>query len=84
MFAGAAARDEVLFHLNDITNAMNLECNAHTSYAHLEWGIEAKDEGGQVRLRYQLLKVTDALIRSNTFSEQSPLFLMYAAQGSFV
>ena len=50
MFAGAAIRDDVVSHLNNIGNAMNLEQNAHTSYDKLKWGIEANEEGGEVRL----------------------------------
>ena len=49
MFAGAAARNDVVRHLNNIGNAMNMELNAHTSYDELRWGIEAKEEGGKVR-----------------------------------
>jgi len=51
MFAGAAARDEVIRNLNSIGNVMNMEENAHKKYDDLYWGIEAKEEGGQVRLR---------------------------------
>ena len=50
MFAGTAARDEVISHLNGIDNAMNLQSDAHYSYDMLEWGIEAKEKDGQVRL----------------------------------
>ena len=46
MFAGAAALN--VPHLNTIGNAMNLEQNAHTAYDNLMWGIEAKEEGGEV------------------------------------
>ena len=49
MFAGAAARNDVVRHLNNIGNAMNMELNAHTSYDELRWRIEAKEEGGKVR-----------------------------------
>ena len=51
MFAGAAARDSVMSHLNSIGNAMNLETNAHTSYDELYWGIEAKEKDGEVRFQ---------------------------------
>ena len=51
MFAGAATRDEVIKNLNSIGNVMNLEQNAHKKYDDLYWGIEATEEGGQVRLR---------------------------------
>jgi hypothetical protein len=51
MFAGAAARDDVIHSLNRIGNVMNMQQDAHTDYDDLAWGIEAKEEGGQVRLR---------------------------------
>jgi hypothetical protein len=51
MFAGDAARDEVIHNLNSIGNFMNMEQNAHMDYDDLAWGIEAKGEGEQVRLR---------------------------------
>ena len=49
MFAGAAARDDIVSHLNDIGNAMNMQQDAHNSHDDLRWGIEAKEEGGEVR-----------------------------------
>ncbi|KAF8133262.1 hypothetical protein EV363DRAFT_1162606 [Boletus edulis] len=49
MFAGPAARDEVMHHLNDIGNVMNMQHDAHVSYDNLHWGIEAKEEGGEVK-----------------------------------
>lgn len=49
MFAGDAARNDIVHYLNDIDNVMNLEHNAHVSYDHLEWGIEAREEDGMVR-----------------------------------
>jgi len=52
MFAGTAASNEIRGHLNGIGNAMNVEMNAHTRYDGLQWGIEAKGEGGQVRFGY--------------------------------
>ncbi len=48
MFAGAAARNEVIHHLNRIGNVMNMQQDAHKKYDDLSWGIEAKEEGGQV------------------------------------
>ena len=51
MFAGAAAANDVARHLNTIGNAMNMEQNAHAAYDNLMWGIEAKEEGGEVRFR---------------------------------
>ncbi len=30
---------------------MNMEQNAHAAYDNLMWGIEAKEEGGEVRFR---------------------------------
>jgi hypothetical protein len=51
MFTGAAAANDVVQHLNKIGNVMNMEQNAHTAYDNLKWGIEAKEEGGQVRFR---------------------------------
>ena len=50
MFAGAAARDEVIDNLNSISNVMNMEQNALTDYDGFLWGIEAKEEGRHVRL----------------------------------
>ncbi|KAF8133266.1 hypothetical protein EV363DRAFT_1397502 [Boletus edulis] len=55
MFAGAAAVDEVVHHLNNIGNVMNMEMNAHGSYDNLEWGIEAKEEGGEVKYIFRLV-----------------------------
>ncbi len=51
MFAGSAVRDEVIYNLNSIGNVMNMEQNAHTDYDDLLWGIEVKEEDGQVRFR---------------------------------
>jgi hypothetical protein len=51
MFAGAAAANDVVRHLNTIGNVMNLQQDAHTAYDNLMWGIEAKEEGGEVRFR---------------------------------
>jgi len=51
MFAGSAVRDEVIQNLNSIGNVMNMQQDAHTDYGDLLWGIEAKEEGGQVRSR---------------------------------
>jgi hypothetical protein len=48
MFAGTAARDLVLQHLNDLGNLMNLQSDAHTAYDNLRWGIEARMENGTV------------------------------------
>ena len=48
MFAGAVARDAVMKHLNNFGNAMNMEPAPHALYDDLEWGIEAKEEGGKV------------------------------------
>ncbi|KAF8133264.1 hypothetical protein EV363DRAFT_50264 [Boletus edulis] len=62
MFAGAAAVDEVVHHLNNIGNVMNMELNAHASYDNLEWGIEAKEEGGEVKYIFRLVP-TDPGIR---------------------
>lgn len=36
MFAGAAARDDIMNHLNNIGNALNMEQNARTSYDKLK------------------------------------------------
>jgi hypothetical protein len=49
MFAGATARDDVVSHLNNICNALNMEQKAYTSYDELNWEIEAKEVGGEVR-----------------------------------
>lgn len=36
-------------HLNsNIGNTMNMELDAHDDYDDLLWGIEAKEEGGEV------------------------------------
>jgi hypothetical protein len=51
MFAGSAARDEVIYNLNSIGNVMNMQQDAHTDYNDLLWGIEVKEEDGQVRFR---------------------------------
>ena len=51
MFAGSATRDEVIHNLNCIGNIMNMQQDAHTDYDDLLWGIEAKEEEGQVRFR---------------------------------
>ena len=48
MFAGPAARNQVIRNLNDIGNVMNMELNAHAFYDDLRWGIKAKEEGGKV------------------------------------
>ena len=48
MFAGPAARNEVMNNLNGPGNAMNMDLNAHASYDDLEWGIEAKEEDEKV------------------------------------
>ncbi|KAG6379309.1 hypothetical protein JVT61DRAFT_11764 [Boletus reticuloceps] len=62
MFAGAATVDEVLHHLNNIGNVMNMELNAHASYDNLDWGIEAKEEGGEVKYIFRLVP-TDPGVR---------------------
>jgi hypothetical protein len=49
MFAGNAARNDVMNYLNNIGNVMNMQQDAHVSYDDLDWGIEAKEEGGEVR-----------------------------------
>ena len=49
MFAGVTAANDVARHPYTIGNVMNLEQNAHTAYDNLMWGIEAKEEGGEVR-----------------------------------
>jgi hypothetical protein len=49
MFAGNAARNDVMNYLNNIGNVMNMEQNAHGLYDDLDWGIEAKEEGREVR-----------------------------------
>jgi hypothetical protein len=49
MFAGDAARDEVMRYLNDTGNVMNMQQDAHISYNELQWGIEAKEEDRKVR-----------------------------------
>ena len=81
MFAGAAARDDVVNHVNTIGNVMNMEQNAHTSYDKLRWGIEAEEE---VRLHgYLLILVTDPSIRSNTsFEWFPPILLIRAPRGT--
>ncbi|KAF8550976.1 hypothetical protein OG21DRAFT_1487340 [Imleria badia] len=33
---------------------MNMEYNAHTSYDELEWGIKAKEEGGEVKYFFRM------------------------------
>ncbi|KAF8549517.1 hypothetical protein OG21DRAFT_1525742 [Imleria badia] len=55
MFAGAAARDDVVSHLNSIGNATNMEHNAHILYDDLYWGIEAKEESGEVKYFFRTI-----------------------------
>jgi hypothetical protein len=50
MLAGDTTRDHVLKYLNRIENAMNLQSDTHTGYDEFEWGIEATEENGKVRL----------------------------------
>jgi restriction endonuclease S subunit len=53
MFAGNRARDLVIRYLNDTSNVMNIQSDAHTSYNNLKWGIEARSDGnGKVRSRH--------------------------------
>ncbi|KAH0835047.1 hypothetical protein J3R83DRAFT_10784 [Lanmaoa asiatica] len=52
MFAGAAARDDVQ--------------DAHTSYDKLKWGIEAKEEGGEVEYFFRMVP-TDPIIGAPGF-----------------
>jgi hypothetical protein len=82
MFAGAAARDEVVSHLNNIGNVMNMQHDARTSYDKLHWGIKAKEEGGEVRFHWYLVIITDPLIRSNTCFESFPPTLIFAPRGT--
>ena len=49
MFAGIDAIRDIMSHLNGIGNVMNMEHNAHMTYDKLKWGIEAREEGGEVR-----------------------------------
>ncbi|KAH9987610.1 hypothetical protein BJV74DRAFT_841160 [Russula compacta] len=49
MFGGAITRDVVMNHLNSIGNVMNMELNAHGAYDNSKWGIEAEEEGGEVK-----------------------------------
>ncbi|KAI9573140.1 hypothetical protein HD554DRAFT_2276719 [Boletus coccyginus] len=55
MFAGAATRDDIVSHLNNIGNTMNMQQDAHTSYVNLRWGIEAKEEGGEVKYFFRMV-----------------------------
>ncbi|KAG8220712.1 hypothetical protein J3R82DRAFT_3035 [Butyriboletus roseoflavus] len=57
MFAGGSARDIIVSHLNKIGNVMNMELNAHTTYDLLSWGIEAKEESGQVKYFFRMVPV---------------------------
>ncbi|KAG6379321.1 hypothetical protein JVT61DRAFT_11778 [Boletus reticuloceps] len=66
MFAGAAARDDVVRHLNNIDNVMNMQLDAHASYHHLDWGIEAKEEGGEVKYFFRMIP-TNPNIRAPGF-----------------
>ncbi|KAF8558052.1 hypothetical protein OG21DRAFT_1481832, partial [Imleria badia] len=63
MFAGDDTTSDVVSHLNDISNAMNMELNAESSYDELMWGIEAKEEGGEVKYFFQMIS-TKPNIRS--------------------
>jgi len=49
MFAGQQARDLVFEHMNGLGNVMTLQSDAHMSYDALRWGIEAIQEGQEVR-----------------------------------
>ncbi|KAF8548107.1 hypothetical protein OG21DRAFT_1607096 [Imleria badia] len=55
MLAGAAVRDDVVSYLNNIGNAMNMQHDAHTSYDELYWGIEAKEEAGEVKYFFRMV-----------------------------
>ena len=76
MFAGAAARDDIVNHLNSIGNVMNMQQDAHTSYDKLKWGIEANEEGGEVRFHRYLIIITNPLIRLNTSFGRLPILIV--------
>lgn len=82
MFAGAAARDDVVNHVNNIGNVMNLQQDAHTSYDKLRWGIEAEEEDGEVRFHGYIRIIIDPSIRSNTSFEWFPPILTFAPRGT--
>ncbi|KAK2462687.1 hypothetical protein APHAL10511_005303 [Amanita phalloides] len=54
-FAGTAARDDAVHHLNKIGNVMNMQQDAHTDYNNLKWGIEAEEEGGKVKFFFRMV-----------------------------
>jgi hypothetical protein len=48
MFAGGPARDLIFKHMNSIGNVANFQSDAHLLYDELRWGIEAREEDGNV------------------------------------
>jgi hypothetical protein len=50
MFAGLNTAELVRSKLNDLGNVMNIQADAHTAYNSLNWGIEASDNNGTVRI----------------------------------
>jgi hypothetical protein len=49
MFSGSSATDVIATNLNEVGNVMNMQYNVHKFYNDLRWGIEANEEGGEVR-----------------------------------
>jgi len=50
IFAGQATAALVLTEVNGLGNVLNLESDAHMTYDDLEWGFEAQDDNGTVRI----------------------------------
>ncbi|KAH9987636.1 hypothetical protein BJV74DRAFT_796476 [Russula compacta] len=50
IFPGAVTRDVVMSYLDKNRQCMNMERNAHVDYDDFVWGIEAKEEGGEVAI----------------------------------
>lgn len=53
MFAGGSASDSDLKHMNGVGNVANFQSDAHWQYDELRWGIEAREEGGNVKYIYR-------------------------------
>jgi len=48
MFTDRPAKDFVFKHVNGIGNVANFQSDAHSQYDELRWGIEAREEDGNV------------------------------------
>ena len=50
MLAGQATAGLVLTKLNGLGNVLNIQSDARMAYDDLEWGFEAQDDNGTVRI----------------------------------